>query len=131
MNSRQVWPQLGTQAAVRHPASQPLLQPVYEGCEGTFEPLALGALAVPPQLRMLDCTGISKVHTGFSTGVGKELNEEEWEQPDSEPDSEPSKKRDKQNCFKRNCCSMDEVRYAFCCNCDPCLCFSNIVHFIF
>ncbi len=126
MNSRQVWPQLGTQAAVRHPASQPLLHTVYEGCEETFEPLALGALAVPPQLLMLDCTGISKLHTGFSTGVGKELHEEEWEQPDSEP----SKTGGKQNCFKRNCCSMDEVRYAFC-NCDPCLCFSNIVHFIF
>jgi hypothetical protein len=120
MNSRHVWPQLGTQAAGVHAASQPLLQPACEGCvrccEGTFEPLVLGALAMPPQLRMSDGQDACTLHTGFSTG---KRHETEWEDKPTKSDRD-----------ERNCCSMHTVRYAFC-DCDPCLCFNNIVHFIF
>ena len=51
MSSRHVWPQLGTQAALADGSSQPLMQPLMQPPQ-SFAPLALGPLAVPPQLRM-------------------------------------------------------------------------------
>jgi hypothetical protein len=115
MNSRQVWPQLGTQATVRHPASQPLLT-VYEGCEGTFGSLALGPLAAPMQLRtMFDCGGGDcTLHTGTYDSTSA-TQKDDW------------KNRDKD---ETDCCSWGTVKYAFC-DCNPFLCWYNTIHFIF
>ena len=119
MSSQQVWPQLAAPPVSELQSqlqSQPLLQAARGGYpDGSFGPLALGPLAAPLQLRMMNCGGGDcTLHTG-TNGSTSATQKDDW------------KHRDKD---ETDCCSWGTVKYAFC-DCNPFLCCYNITHFIF
>ena len=143
MSSQQVWPQLAAPPVSELQSqlqSQPLLQAARGGYpDGSFGPLALGPLAAPLQLRMMNCGGGDcTLHTG-TNGSTSATQKDDWKHRDidetdwgtngstSATQKDDWKNRDKD---ETDCCSWGTVKYAFC-DCNPFLCCYNITHFIF
>lgn len=123
MSSRHVWPQFGTQAALADGSSQPLMQPLMQPPQ-SFAPLALGPLAVPPQLRMpLGAEDAYTLHTHAGSHAGSHAARAERE----------GAGKDERGCCRReveDLCSRGTVSDA-CCHCDPLLCVRSCLHFFF